>query len=210
LAGRAYKPLYPITGIPNWFVCEEIPADAKLIATGLDFGFTNDPTACLQVYQQNGELWVNELIYQTGLTNTDIATRLKVEGVSRNTEIIADSAEPKSIEEFKRMGWFISGAKKGPDSINNSIDILKRYKINVTRTSVNLRKELDRYKWRVDKTGKTINEAVDSYNHLIDALRYVALNKLRVTSGRKIRSRLPYIAKPNSYSLFNEIIGWRD
>ncbi len=194
---------------PNWYLCDAIPADAKLIATGLDFGFTNDPTACLQVYQQNGELWVNEVIYQTGLTNTDISTRLKAEGVSRKTEIVADSAEPKSIEEFKRMGWYITGAYKGQDSIKNSIDILKRYKINVTRTSVNLRKELDRYKWRVDSSGKTINAPVDSWNHLVDALRYVALNKLRANSGRKVTSKLPYIPKSNAFSMFDELIGRR-
>lgn len=193
--------------ITNWYVCDQIPPDAKLVATGLDFGFTNDETACLQVYLQNGELWVNELFYQTGLTNTDIAVKLKAASVSRKTEIIADSAEPKSIEEFKRMGWYITGANKGRDSINNSIDILKRYKINVTRASVNLRKELDRYKWRVDRSGKTINEAVDSYNHLIDALRYVALNKLRVSSGRKLRSRLPYIPRAASRGVFDELIG---
>ncbi|WP_295711001.1 PBSX family phage terminase large subunit [Mucilaginibacter sp.] len=198
-----------ITGLifSNWYVCDQISADAKLIGIGLDFGFTNDETACLEVYLQNGELWVNELFYQTGLTNIDIAAKLKGTGVSRKTEIIADSAEPKSIEEFKRMGWYITGAKKGPDSINNSIDILKRYKINVTRASVNLRKELDRYKWRVDKSGKTINEAVDSYNHLIDALRYVALNKLKVNTERKIKSRMPYNPQSANRSTLNELIG---
>lgn len=178
-----------------------------MIATGLDFGFTNDETACLQVYKQNGELWVHELFYQTGLTNTDIGRELKTAKVSRQTEIIADSAEPKSIEEFKRLGWYISGAKKGPDSIKNSIDILKRYKINVTRGSVNLRKELDRYKWRVDRSGKTINEVVDSYNHLIDALRYVALNKLSANNNhRKIRSRLPFIPRAMGRSVYDELI----
>ncbi|GAA3994566.1 PBSX family phage terminase large subunit [Mucilaginibacter dorajii] len=191
----------------NWYVCEQIPGDAQLIATGLDFGFTNDETACLQVYRQNGELWVHELFYQTGLTNTDIARKLKTANVSKQTEIIADSAEPKSIEEFKRLGWYISGAKKGPDSIKNSIDILKRYHINVTRGSVNLRKELERYKWRVDRSGKTINQVVDSYNHLIDALRYVALNKLSASNNnKKIRSRLPFIPRPMGRSVYDELI----
>ncbi len=192
----------------NWYVCEQIPADAQLIATGLDFGFTNDETACLQVYRQNGELWVNELFYQTGLTNTDIARKLKSANVSRQTEIIADSAEPKSIEEFKRQGWYINGAKKGPDSIKNSIDILKRYQVNVTRGSVNLRKELERYKWRIDRSGKTINEVVDSYNHLIDALRYVALNKLSSAANHsgKMRSRLPFIPRTMGKSIYDELI----
>lgn len=187
-----------ITGLVfnNWHICEEIPKDAKLIAAGLDFGYTNDETGCIEVYRQNGELWVDELLYESGLTNSDISKKLKRAGLSKNTELIADSAEPKSIEELQRMGWNIRGAKKGPDSIQNSIDILKRYKINVTRRSINLRKELDRYKWRVDRAGRPLNEPVDSYNHLIDPLRYVALNKLKINSVKAFRSRLPYVEKP--------------
>ncbi len=179
----------------NWFICEGIPNDAKLIACGLDFGFTNDETGAIEVYKQNGELWVNEIMYDLQLTNPDISARLKHWGVSRKTEIIADSAEPKSIEELKRMGWDITGALKGPDSVKNSIDILKRYKINVTRASVNLRKELDRYKWREDRTGKVLNDPVDMFNHLIDPLRYVALNKLKINNTATPKSKLPFTTK---------------
>lgn len=124
----------------NWFICDGIPEGAKLIAVGLDFGFTNDETGALEVYMQDGELWCNEIVYETGLTNPDISKKLNHWGVSKSTEIIADSAEPKSIEELWRLRWNIKGALKGPDSIKISIDILKRYKINVTRASVNLRK----------------------------------------------------------------------
>jgi phage terminase large subunit len=189
----------------NWFVCDDIPPDAKRIAVGLDFGFTNDQTGCIEVYQQNGELWVDELFYETGLTNTDISKKLEANSVSKSTEIIADSAEPKSIEELQRSGWYITGAKKGADSINNSIDILKRYKLNITRRSVNLRNELGRYKWKVDRSGKPLNEPVDTWNHLIDPLRYVALNKLKTRSTTKPRSYLPHKdIQPNNLSdLFN-------
>jgi phage terminase large subunit len=183
-----------ITGLVlnNWQLCEVIPVDAKLKAIGLDFGFSNDQTGCLAVYMQNGELWLDELIYETEMTNKDISDRLIQLGINKNSNIIADSAEPKSIEELRRLGWRITGAQKGPDSINNSIDILKRYKLNVTRSSINLRRELERYKWKVDKSGKSLNEPVDTWNHLIDPLRYVALNKLRVAGARKTRSLLPY------------------
>jgi phage terminase large subunit len=177
----------------NWFICDEIPPDARLIATGLDFGFTNDQTGCINVYRQNGELWIDELFYETRLTNKDIANKLTSSGVTKSTEIVADSAEPKSIEELKRLGWHINGAKKGADSINNSIDILKRYRLNITRRSVNLRTELNRYKWRVDKSGKALNEPVDTWNHLIDPLRYVALNKLKIKTSTVPKSRLPYL-----------------
>lgn len=176
----------------NWHICNDIPPDAKRIAAGLDFGFTNDETGCLQVYTQNGELWVDEMFYETGLTNTDIAARLTNSGISKSIEIIADSAEPKSIEELKRLGWNVKGAKKGPDSIKNSIDILRRHKINITRRSVNLRHEIARYKWRVDRSGKTINEPVDAYNHLIDPLRYIALNKLKINTFISRKSYMPY------------------
>lgn len=175
----------------NWFIVNEIPEAARLIAYGLDFGFTNDETGMIEVYINNGELWVNEIIYETGLTNPDISAKMKHWGVSKSKEIIADSAEPKSIEELRRLGWYMFEAKKGPDSVKNSIDILKRYVINVTRSSINLRKELERYKWKEDKTGKTVNEPVDIFNHLIDPLRYVALNKLKIDNMKRPTSTLP-------------------
>jgi phage terminase large subunit len=104
-----------------------------------------------------------------------------------NSEIIADSAEPKSIEELSRMGWRVYPASKGPDSVRNSIDILKRWRINVTQRSVNLRKELNAYRWRVDKNGQFFNppQPVDFDNHAIDALRYLALNKLSQPNSGK-------------------------
>jgi phage terminase large subunit len=169
-----------ITGLvfEQFKVVEKIPEGAKLTGYGLDFGFTNDPTACLEVYQQDGELWINELIYETGLTNPDISDRLNSLGVKRHEEIIADSAEPKSVQELYNLRWNVKPALKGKDSIRNSIDILKRYPLNVTAKSVNLIKELKRYKWAVDKNGQSLSTPIDSFNHAIDALRYLALNKL--------------------------------
>lgn len=162
----------------NWNLVDDIPADAKYIASGLDFGFTNDPTALVQVFMQNGELWLDQLIYETGLTNQDIGAKLNELGIGRKS-IVADSAEPKSIEELRRMGFNIEPADKGKDSVNASISKIKTYKINVTRRSVNLRKELMNYKWKVDKlTGNSVNEPIDFFNHCIDAVRYPVLNKL--------------------------------
>lgn len=197
-----------ITGLvfKNWHICQHIPPEAKIIAYGLDFGFTNDATGCIEVYLQNGELWINELIYETGLTNPDISKRFKTLGLNKQTEIIADSAEPKSIEELKRLGWRIVPAKKGPDSISNSIDILKRYKMNITANSINLRKELGRYQWRTDQSGNTLNEPVDTWNHLIDPLRYIALNKLRIVNITKPKSRLPFVDNHSVNPLFPNIL----
>lgn len=168
----------------NYTIVKEIPEGAKFIANGGDFGFTNDPTAVLEVYEQNGELWLNELIYQRGLTNPDISKRLAELKVDKK-QTVFDSAEPKSIEELSRLGVRIESAIKGADSVRNSIDILKRYKLNITSRSTNLLNEIKTYKWLADKNGNTINEPIDYNNHLIDALRYVALNKLRKNSSGK-------------------------
>ena len=163
----------------NWDRVFVFPKDCRLVAYGLDFGFTNDPTGLIEVRMQDGELFVKEHIYETGLTNPQISQRMDELGINRNEDIVADSAEPKSIQELRNLGWRIEGANKGPDSVKNSIDILKRYKINVVGNSGNMVKELNSYKWKTDRiTGKPINEPVDFLNHLIDPLRYVALNKL--------------------------------
>jgi phage terminase large subunit len=162
----------------NWAICEKIPEDAELIAFAIDFGFTNDPTGIIEVYKSGGELWVNEMCYETRLTNMDICRKLRDFGVTEDQEIIADSAEPKSIQEIYAEGFNIHGAMKGPDSIKQGIDILKRYKINITANSHNFKKELFSYIWKKDKTGRMLNEPIDAFNHLIDPLRYVALNKL--------------------------------
>lgn len=166
----------------NWAECNEIPKDAEFISYGLDFGFTNDPTALIAVYKQNGGLWVDELIYEQRLINSDIINRMRALGVNPYFDMVGDSAEPKSIEEISRAGFKIEGAKKGQDSIRASIDTLQKYRINITSRSNNLLKEIRGYKWLVDKQGKAQNEPIDINNHAIDALRYVALNKLTTSS----------------------------
>ena len=163
----------------NFGFVDAIPKEAKFIAHYLDWGFTNDPTAFGSVYKMNGELFIDEKIYTSGLTNSDIINKLKELTINPNDEIIADSSEPKSIEDIRRAGYFISGANKGSDSIINSIDTLKPFKLNITNTSVGLKKEIKSYKWQIDATGKTINKPVDYLNHSIDGIRYVALNKLK-------------------------------
>lgn len=161
----------------NWGTIGTIPTEAQLIGMGLDFGFTNDPTACVMVYRYNGELIIDELLYHKGYTNQDIAQFFTQSGINKSVSIVADSAEPKSIEELRRMGWRVEGANKGKDSILNGIDILKRFRFSVTNRSSNLIKELNAYKWK-EKDGNATNVPIDSFNHGMDALRYLALNKL--------------------------------
>ena len=167
------------TVFENWQQCDEIPNDAEFIAYGMDFGFTNDPSTLIAVYRFNGELYLNELIYQTKLTNSYLIARLKELNVTSQQMIVADSAEPKSIEDLRRASFRIEGAKKGADSIRNSIDTLQAFKLNVTKSSINLIKELRNYKWVTDNDGKHTSQPIDSYNHAIDAIRYVALNRLK-------------------------------
>lgn len=164
----------------NWDIVDSIPLGSELLAYGLDWGFSVDPTALIKLCRFNSELYLEELIYQTGLTNTDIATRMVSLGIPLRVPIIADSAEPKSIEDLYRFGFTnIEAADKGPDSIRNSIDTLQQFKIHIVKTSTNAIREWRGYKWKVDKNGKSLNEPIDSNNHTIDPTRYIALNKLR-------------------------------
>ena len=166
-----------ITGLiyENVTFIPAIPDNAKFVCYGLDFGFTNDPTAVIEIWKHDKDIYLNEMIYENGLTNEDIANRLKELGVTRQQEVICDSAEPKSIEEIYRQGINSKPAKKGPDSIKNGIDILKRYNINVTNNSTNLRKEFRSYKWAVDRTGNSTGKPIDKFNHAMDAVRYGAI-----------------------------------
>ena len=168
----------------SYTVIDHIPVEqAKLVALGMDWGYTNDPTTLVEVWSWNDALYLNELVYDRGLTNQDIVTKLQEYEVDRYIEIIADSAEPKSIEEVRRAGFNIKPATKGPDSILNGIDILKRKRLHVTKQSVNLINELNKYKWVVDKNGNKLNKPIDSFNHALDVVRYVALNKLKANKS---------------------------
>lgn len=163
--------------LKKWYVLNESFEDKKLIGYGIDFGFSNDPSTLIEVRMQDGDLWIKELIYETGLTNQDISDRMEALGVSKGALIVADSAEPKSIEELRRRNWTVDGVKKGKDSVMFGINLLKGYKINVNSSSTNLIKELEQYRWKVDKNGNTLNVPIDEYNHAIDALRYLIMHK---------------------------------
>jgi len=160
------------------FGTSEIPQEAKLLSYGLDFGFTNDPSAIVAIYQHGDNLYLDELLYRTGMTNRDLHNHLQSLGLDRRDEIFADSAEPKSIEELHRFGWNVKPTAKGQDSINAGIDILKRHKLFATARSNNLIKELQNYKWTEDKNGNLLNKPIDVMNHALDAARYAVYNKL--------------------------------
>lgn len=156
--------------------CPKVPATAKLIGRGMDFGFTNDPTALIETWAEGTNMYIKELIFRRGMTNKDIADELKSIGIDRRDEIWCDSAEPKSIEELHRLGWNTKSTYKG--EINLGIDMLRRYTLHVTEDSTNVIKEMRNYKFIEDKSGNLTNKPEDKNNHSLDALRYSILNKL--------------------------------
>ncbi|MFZ4800043.1 MAG: terminase large subunit, partial [Bacteroidia bacterium] len=170
----------------KWDVVESFPNE-EVIYYGLDFGYSNDESGLVKVCFQGDDLFVEEVLYKKGLTNQDIADKLREKGINENQLIIADSAEPKSIQELYREGFTIRGAIKGADSIRNGIDIVKRYNIHVVRGSSNLIRELKSYCWAMDRDGKSLNVPIDKLNHLLDPLRYVALFKNYVPGKRMVK-----------------------
>lgn len=181
-----------LTGLifPNYNIVDRMPerGDVKTHGYGLDFGFSNDPTALIEVSLAHGELWFNQLIYTMGMTNPMIAEAAKECGLTRKDIIVADSAEPKSIQELRNEGLWIVPTVKGKDSISVGIDILHRYKLNVTRRSFGLLEELNSYKYKTDRDGKQTNVPVDKWNHAIDAVRYFALMKLNIRRAGTARA----------------------
>lgn len=153
----------------NFKETTEWPEEYKWRIYGLDFGFTNDPTCLIEVRYAHGELYIKQLIYETGLTNQDIAEKIKQFSII--DLIIADSAEPKSIEEIKRAGIYIKPSVKGADSINAGIAKIKEYQINIYK-SPDVLAEFSNYTWQIDRDGKPTNKPIDRQNHSIDPLRY--------------------------------------
>ncbi len=156
----------------HWTEINQIPNEYKLLTTGIDFGYTNDPTAIVRVYTDGHGFAVDELCYATRLTNSDISKVLRDNEVHRSDVVICDSAEPKSIDEIHAHGFNTHGARKGKDSVKNGIQFLHSRPLLITARSVNLIRELRNYKWKEDKNGKQLNEPVDNFNHAIDAMRY--------------------------------------
>lgn len=183
-----------ITGLvfTRWDVVDAMPAleDCKMQGYGMDFGFTNDPTTLVDMRLAHGDLWVDLLMYHTGMTNPDIAEECKAQGFTRRQQIIADCAEPKSIAELVALGINVIPSVKGKDSIINGIDILRRYNIHITRRSAPLIEEFKQYKWKVLRNGDTTNDPIDTWNHGIDAMRYVASMRLRAARKGTAKARL--------------------
>lgn len=177
------KPSKEAMVYPNWSECMEFP-ECDNVFYGLDFGFSNDPTALVKIGRVNDRLYLQEMCYETGLTNPDIATRIEKLGIDGS--IYCDSAEQKSIEELKRLGIKAIPAIKGPGSVNAGIDKVKTFEVYYTASSPNIKKEVKKYQWIMQGSNAT-NEPIDAYNHLMDAVRYAVQTKYaKRESGWKV------------------------
>lgn len=172
----------------NWRECLTIPDEAELIGIGMDFGFTNDPTTAIAVYKSDNDYYLDELFYQTNLTNSAIDSLLKQSEVQKSYEIWADSADPKTIKELKNYGWRIFGAEKGKDSILYGIGLMQEYNLFITSRSRNLINEFQNYQWMKDREGMKTNTPMDAFNHGIDAVRYLFMSKL----GKRNSNKTPF------------------
>ncbi len=171
--GKIYK---------DWRIIDELPHEARLERYGLDFGYSNDPTAIVAIYHYNGGYILDEITFLKGLQNKQIADILKSHD---SALVIADSAEPKSIDDIASYEVSIIGAEKGKDSVRNGISLVQAQRISMTKRSVNLIKEYRNYLWAKDKFDKFIspNEPEPGFDHTMDALRYGLASLIKTGTG---------------------------
>ena len=156
---------------------EWIPDESEFIAYGLDYGYSNDPSCLVSVWRYDGEIYIIEHFYETGLTTSDLDAKLKpiVQG---RQEIWADSSEPRLNDELYKLGYNVRPVVKGKDSINFGIQVMQNYKINIPKACQNLTNEFYSYEWATDRFGAQLDKPIDYMNHGIDATRYVFMSKL--------------------------------
>lgn len=189
IEGTIYRPFIQIDELPE--------ARSRMRHVyGLDFGYSNDPTALVDVYidEAGKKIYVDEIIYETGLLNSDIAQRMAEAGISKATEIFADAAEPKSVDEIGRKVYRYNVKPAYKKDLLSQIQFLQQFEIYVTTSSLNVIKESRQYKWKEDRDGNAVNEPIDAFNHAMDALRYAvftALRKSPKTLNKAILSKLP-------------------
>lgn len=173
--GRIYK---------DWAIIDEIPHTARLERRGLDFGYSQDPAAIVDIYYYDGGYIIDEQLYQKGMHNSQLAEFIKNLEDSHML-VMADSAEPKSIDEMKMYGVNILPTTKGPGSVTQGISFVQGKRISMTKRSVNLIREYRNYLWKTDKEGRVLTVPEDGNDHALDAVRY-ALQSLNVDTNVKV------------------------
>ena len=176
--GKIYK---------DWQIVDAIPFEARLERYGLDFGYSQDPAAIIAIYSYNGGYILDEILYQTGMSNKRLADVF----INRDKAmIVADSAEPKSIDEMLLHGVTVQPAQKGPGSVNQGINYVQDQRISMTKRSVNLIKEYRNYLWDEDKDGNILDVPAPGFDHAMDATRY-AMESLRPRKKREHKATKP-------------------
>jgi len=160
LEGKIYK---------DWNIIDKIPHEARLERYGLDFGYSNDPASIISIYYYNGGYILNEELYQRGMTNNQLADFLKNRPQAL---VMADSAEPKSIDEMKEYGLNVLPCTKGADSVTQGINYVQQQRISMTKRSLNLIREYRNYMWMTDKDGNILTKPDKAFDHTMDATRY--------------------------------------
>ncbi len=173
----------------DWQIVDEIPREARLERIWLDYGYSNDPTAIGEMYYCNGALYLDEVLYQKGLSNKQIADVIL--NRPRRVPVVADSAEPKSNDELRAYGITVLDADKGKDSVNNGIQLVKEQEIFVTRRSTNIIKEQRSYMWMKNKNDVVINEPSPIFNHHMDGIRYAVRSLVPVKRRQEYVDSLP-------------------
>ena len=179
--------------IYQFSLCDDLPAktemDHLVEIQGMDFGFTNDPTARVQVVADPRKkiLWVRQRCYRTHMQNRHIIEDLQEDGVSRRTEIYADCAEPKSIADIQEAGFNVIPCDKDApvrsDKLKFQLQWMQGWELHVTKDSIDLIRELRNYVWAKDRDGNSLNEPIDKFNHLLDALRYAVWTRFGQKAG---------------------------
>ena len=169
--------------IYNFEIIEDY--EAEFVAFGLDWGYSQDPTAVVAVYKNGDNLYLEEILYEKGLVLKDIADRLNALEITKSEEIWCDSSEPRSIEELYRMGFNAKAVKKGPDSIKFGISVLQNHKIHIHKKSQNLINEMYAYQYATDKHGYITDTPEGGLDHLLDAARYVGMMRLTQKATNK-------------------------
>jgi phage terminase large subunit len=171
----------------DWKILDEIPHEARLIRRGMDFGYSVDPSTIVDVYEYNGGYILDEQLYQKGMSNKQLADVIN-NLPNPSTLVIADSAEPKSIDELKLYGVNILPCVKGRDSVNYGIQLMQDKPISITKRSTNGLKEYRAYMWMTDKDGKQLATPIPGNDHFLDASRYA------ISSDQPIE--IPHAYKP--------------
>lgn len=165
----------------KWEDIEQIPKTAKFVGRGIDWGF-NSPTALIEIYKEDDNLYFDEKLYVRGMTVPDILYRMEQMGIDKTDTIWADSALPQNIEEMKRNRWNVKPVKKKP--IMHGLDLIRRHKIYITKNSRNILEEFATYRYKEDKDGNLLDVPEDENNHAIDAIRYVLESELTKRTGK--------------------------